>query len=93
MPAEDQAGSPAAREESTPPLHPYGLIRSDRSVTTVRLWESAGPVRTSRGRVLAESDRFRGAGASRGQVIVLATAWAAFLHRVTGNRELLLITA
>jgi amino acid adenylation domain-containing protein len=90
MPAEDRAGSTAERAESTPPLHPYGLIPSDPVLTTARLWESAGPARTDRIRALAESDRFRGTIASGGEAIVLATAWAAFLHRVTGNRELLL---
>jgi amino acid adenylation domain-containing protein len=87
---QDQVRSTAAPEESTPPLQPYGLGRSDPSVNTARLWESAGPTRTSSLRALAESDRFRGASPSRGQVIALATAWVAFLHRVTGNRELLL---
>lgn len=72
-----------------PPLLPYGLPRVGRSAVVARVVDRVGDERARRLRALSESKPFADVpGLAR--AIAIATAWVAFLHRVTGNREILL---
>jgi amino acid adenylation domain-containing protein len=87
---EDQAHWSRVLLAEAPPLRPYGLTRADRSAALTRCWLVGGPARAARLEAAAASEPFRLADPAASRLAVLATALAAFLHRVTGDRELLL---
>lgn len=75
----------------TPALRPYGVAHADRSVAVERIaCRPAGAARARRLSAVAGADPFVTASAAASRVAVLATAWAAYLHRVTGNRDVVL---
>ncbi len=73
-----------------PPLRPYGLRRTDPSVAAEVRWTDADPVRGGRLLELTRSEAFRSVNGPLSRMVVFATALAAFLHRITGNREVVL---
>ena len=76
---------------AAPPLRPYGVVRTDRSVAVERVACDPGTAeRSRRFAARAQDDAFATASPAVSRLAVLATAWAALLHRVTGDRDVLL---
>lgn len=88
--AADQAYWSKKLEERVPAIRPYGIARTDRSVVLHRRESESGPERTRKIAALAAAAPFRSPAGFRPHGIAFTTALAAFLARVTGNRELLL---
>jgi amino acid adenylation domain-containing protein len=73
-----------------PPLRPYGLAHVDRSVGLARARLDGGRGRAARLAALAAEEPFRTMSPRLSRLLVMATALATYLYRVTGNREILL---
>ena len=73
-----------------PPLRPCGIVRSDRSAALDRMGVDAGPDLAARLAALANCDPFRTTSPRLSRLLVMATALSAFLHRVTGDQDVLL---
>ena len=87
---EDQAFWGRILGGGAPPLRPYGIVRTDRSVGIDRTWFRRGRDVAGRLATLAEQEPFRMPDPFHGRMIVMAAGLAAFLYRVTGNSEVLL---
>ena len=87
---DDQAFWESVLESGAPPLRPYGIARTDRSVGIERAWLHGGNVRAARLAAIADREPFQMPEAFHGRLLVLATALTAYLYRVTGSREILL---
>ena len=76
-----------------PPLRYYGRARHpEGSIGIDRVFLDCGPERTRRFAELAESAGIRLLGSEFSRLVASSTAVLAFVHRVTGNRELVLGT-
>jgi amino acid adenylation domain-containing protein len=75
---------------STAPLRPYGILRTDRSVALDRVWHDAGAELARTLEARAADAAFASWSGPLSRLVVLATATAAFMYRVTGNREVVL---
>ena len=73
-----------------PPLRPYGITRTEKSIALDRRWVDADP---ALGRTLLEvckGDAFVSKSAGFSRLLIMATALSALLYRITGNREVLI---
>jgi len=76
-----------------PPLRYYGRVRRrETSIGIERVFLDCGPERTRRFAELAASPGIRLLGGEFSRLVAISTAVLAFVHRVTGNRELVLGT-
>ena len=75
-----------------PPLRYYGRTRRGRTVAVERTFLECGDERTRRLARVAESDGVQLLGPEFSRLVALSTAIFSFLHRTTGNRELVLAT-
>ncbi len=75
-----------------PPLRYYGRVMRDRSLAVERSFVDCGVERTERLAQVAQSEAVALLGAGFSRLVALSTIIFAFLHRTTGNRELVLAT-
>ncbi len=86
----DQAYWESVLAGGGPPLRPYGIVRADDTAGSERTRFEGGRERAERLAGLATQAPFQMPDGLQGRLVVLATALAAYLHRVTGNHEVLL---
>ncbi len=75
-----------------PPLRYYGRAARERSLAVERTFVDCGVERTLRLERAAASEAIALLGAGFSRLVALSTIIFAFLHRTTGNRELVLAT-
>jgi len=75
-----------------PPLHYYGRSRRGRTLAVERTFLECGVDRTRRLAEVADSEAVRLLGPEFSRLVALSTVIFAFLHRTTGNRELVIGT-
>jgi amino acid adenylation domain-containing protein len=95
-------GSPRAAKAATfwdrklaggvPPLAYYGRLRKGRTLAVERVPVHCGVERTLRLARVAESEGVKLLGPEFSRLVALTTVMFAFLHRTTGNRELVIGT-
>jgi amino acid adenylation domain-containing protein len=73
-----------------PPLRPYGIVRTDKSIVLDRVWVDADPALAERLLALSKCEAFRSMSPGFSRLLVIATALSALLYRITGNREVLI---
>jgi amino acid adenylation domain-containing protein len=76
--------------KGSPPLRPYGRVRSDTSVALDRVWWQAHPALVGRLLAQASSELFASKTSAFSRLLVMATALSALIYRITGNREVLI---
>lgn len=88
--AADVAYWQAKMASGSTPIRPYGIARTDASAALVRELREGGTVRGNALSSLATREPFRTMSDPLSRLLVLGTALGATLHRVTGNREIVL---